>query len=202
VTASASLANRNFTWAAWVKPSGAGPNNDSTESAILSPQQINVLAPPSLTPGLVQVQVINNGAKSAPASVVAQSLSPTFFTFTGSEYVTAVHANGSLIGPTTLYPGYSTPAQAGETILLFANGFGPTSAAVVSGSAQQSGTLAVLPVVTIGGAQASVQFAGLISPGLYQFNVVVPALLASGDGSIAATYNGQSTQSGVLLTIH
>ena len=35
VPASSSLANPNFTWAAWVKPNGPGPNNDSTGSAIL-----------------------------------------------------------------------------------------------------------------------------------------------------------------------
>jgi hypothetical protein len=35
VAPSASLANQNFTWAAWVKPIGAGPNNDSTGSTIV-----------------------------------------------------------------------------------------------------------------------------------------------------------------------
>jgi uncharacterized protein (TIGR03437 family) len=46
-----------------------------------------------------------------------------------------------------------------------------------------------------------VTFAGLISPGLYQFNVIVPATVSSGDNSITATYNGQKTQSGTLITI-
>ena len=166
----------------------------------ISPQQVNVLAPPNLAPGIVQVQVNNKAGVSAPASVVAQSISPTFFIFGAGPYVTAVHADGSLIGPTTLYPGYSTPAKAGESILLFANGFGPTSSGVISGSEAQGGTLATNPVITIGGLSASVQFAGLISPGLYQFNVVVPAL-PSGNATLTATYNGQSTQPGVLLSI-
>lgn len=167
----------------------------------ISPEQINVLAPPSLAPGLVQVQVTNNGNQTAPAPVVVQAISPTLFTYSGNQYVTAVHLNGSLIGPTTLYPGYSTPAQAGETIVLFANGFGPTATAVVAGSEQQSGALPALPVVTIGGLPAAVGFAGLISPGLYQFNVTVPTGLTTGDTSIVTAYNGQSTQAGVLLTI-
>ncbi|HXP87260.1 MAG TPA: IPT/TIG domain-containing protein [Bryobacteraceae bacterium] len=167
----------------------------------ISPQQVNVLAPPSLQPGLVQIQVTNNGKTSAPAFIVVQPISPTFFEFNGGPYVTAVHSNGSLLGPATLYPGSSTPAQAGETILLFANGFGPTSATVTGGSLQQSGTLPSTPVVTIGGIPATVTFAGLISPGLYQFNVVVPASAPSGDNALVATYNGQSTQADVLLTI-
>ena len=34
------------------------------------------------------------------------------------------------------------------------------------------------------------QFAGLVSPGLFQFNVVVPDPLAAGDQTIRATYGG------------
>ena len=166
----------------------------------ISPTQINVLAPPTVQAGLAQVQVNNNGTKSAPGSVVVQAYSPTFFEFGAGPYVTAVHADGSLVGPTSLYPGYSTPARPGETILLFANGFGPTSVPVMGGSLQQSGSLSVNPVVTIGGAPAMLQFAGLISPGLYQFNVTVPAA-PDGDNALVATYNGLATQAGVLLTV-
>jgi uncharacterized protein (TIGR03437 family) len=85
--------------------------------------------------------------------------------------------------------------------VLFANGFGPTSSPVVSGSAVQGGTLSPLPVITIGGIAAAVQFAGLVAPGEFQFNVVVPPAIADGDQSITATYNGFTTQSGVLLTV-
>jgi concanavalin A-like lectin/glucanase superfamily protein len=35
IAPSPSLANQNFTWAAWAKPIGAGPNNDSTGSTVL-----------------------------------------------------------------------------------------------------------------------------------------------------------------------
>jgi len=56
-------------------------------------------------------------------------------------------------------------------------------------------------VIKIGGAAAVVQFAGLVSPGEFQFNVVVPSNLANGDQSITATYSGQTTQVGTLITI-
>ena len=59
-----------------------------------------------------------------------------------------------------------------------------------------------MPVVTIGGAQATVVFAGLVAPGEYQFNVTVPASLANGDQPIMATYGGLTTQAGTLLTVH
>ena len=86
-------------------------------------------------------------------------------------------------------------------MVLYANGFGLVSQAVVSGSIMQTGTLSPLPAVTIGGINAAVQFAGLVSPGLFQFNVVVPATAPSGDNALVATYNGAATQSGVLITV-
>jgi hypothetical protein len=39
--------------------------------------------------------------------------------FNGGPYVAAVHANGSPVGPTTLYPG-ATPAKPGEVVVLYA----------------------------------------------------------------------------------
>jgi uncharacterized protein (TIGR03437 family) len=55
--------------------------------------------------------------------------------------------------------------------------------------------------VKIGGVTATVTFAGLVSPGEFQFNVVVPASIADGDQPITATYDGQNTQSGALITV-
>ena len=53
----------------------------------------------------------------------------------------------------------------------------------------------------VGGTGAAVTFAGVISPGLYQFNVVVPSSTPNGDNTIAASYNGYSAQTGVLLSV-
>jgi uncharacterized protein (TIGR03437 family) len=134
--------------------------------------------------------------------VQAQAIAPSFFVFNGGPYVAATHVNGSYIGPTSLFPGLSTPAQPGETIMIYANGFGSTSSQVVSGSVSQSGAVSPLPVVTIGGAQATVAFAGLVAPGEFQFNVVVPSTLANGDQPMTAMYNGLQTQPGTLINVH
>jgi uncharacterized protein (TIGR03437 family) len=101
----------------------------------------------------------------------------------------------------SLFPGSTTPAKPGETIVLYANGFGPASTPVVSGSILQSGALSPLPVVKIGGTTATLQFAGLVSPGEFQFNVVMPASLADGDQPVTATYNGMATQAGTVIAI-
>jgi len=134
----------------------------------------------------VQVVATNNGATNASFTVQAQALSLSFFVFNGGPDVAAVHANGSLIGPAALNPGSTTPAKPGETLLLYANGFGPTSVPVTSGSTTQSGTLSPVPVIKIGGVAAAVSYAGLVAPGEFQFNVTVPASLADGDQSLVS----------------
>ena len=166
----------------------------------ISPTQIDILTPPDAMPASVPVVVTNNSVASAPFTAQVQALSPSFFVFDGT-HVAATHLDGSLLGPVTLYPGATTPAKPGETVVLYANGFGPTSVPVISGAGSQSGTLSPLPVVTIGGAGATVQFAGLVAPGEFQFNVVVPSTVGGGDQPIVATYNGWTTQSGAVLAI-
>jgi uncharacterized protein (TIGR03437 family) len=168
----------------------------------ISPVQINVLTPPDAMSGPVQVVVTNGGAVTSAFTAQAKSISPSWFVLGGGPYVAAEHLNGSLIGATTLYPGASTPAKPGETVVIYANGFGPTNVPVTSGSSMQSGTLSPLPSIQIGGVAATIQFAGLVAPGEFQFNVTIPASLANGDQPIAATYGGASTQSGALITIH
>ncbi|HYW47382.1 MAG TPA: DUF4185 domain-containing protein [Bryobacteraceae bacterium] len=166
----------------------------------ISPAQVNILTPPDAMSGPVQVVLTDNETVSAAFTAQAEPASPSFLVFDGTN-VAATHLSGSLLGPTTLYPGSSTPARPGETVVLYANGFGPTSTPVVSGSTVQSGTLSPLPAVKIGGVAATVLFAGLVAPGEFQFNVVVPASLADGDQPITATYNGLTTQPGTLIAV-
>ncbi len=180
---------------------GATVNSKSAYVYYISPTQVNILTPPDPVPASVAIQVtVGNG--SAGFIAPAQAEAPSFFVFNGEPYVAATHANGSLLGPVNLYPGSTTPCKPGETVVLYANGFGSTSVPLVSGSPTQTGTLPSLPVITIGGLTATVTFAGLnLTPGEFQFNVVIPAPLANGDQPIVATYNDFSTQAGALITI-
>jgi uncharacterized protein (TIGR03437 family) len=177
-------------------------NGKSAYVYYISPTQINVLTPPDAMSGPVQVVVTNNGAASASFTVQAQPASPSLFVFGGGPYVAAEHVDGTLLGPATVYPGASTPARPGETVVLYGNGFGPVSTPVVSGSSTQSGTLSPLPAIKIGGVAAVVQFAGLIAPGEFQFNVTIPSSLTNGDQPVTATYGGAATQAGTLITVH
>ena len=176
-------------------------NGESAFVYYVSPSQVNILTPPDAMQGPVNAVVTNNGALSQAFVAQAQPVSPSFFVFDGT-HVVATHADGTDIGPTTLYPGWTTPAKPGETIVIYANGFGPTSTPVVSGAVSQSGSLSPMPAITIGGIQANVRFAGLnVTPGEFQFNVDVPVNLTDGDQPITATFSGGSTQAGALLTV-
>lgn len=177
-------------------------NGKSAYVYYISPAQVNILTPPDSMPGTVVVQVTSGGVPSAAFSVRAQASSPSFFDINGGPYVVAQHgADNSLVGPAALFSGVATPAKPGEVVVIYANGFGQTSVPVVPGLGTQSGVLSPLPVVTIGGLAASVQFAGLISPGLFQFNVVIPANAAGGDNPLVATYAGAASTPVVLITI-
>ena len=170
-------------------------------STVCSQDQVNVLTPLDSATGPVQIVVTSGSASSAPYTVNMQAVAPSFLKFSGSNYVAAEHADYSLLGPTTLYPGASTPAKVNEQIQTYAVGFGLPNTPITLGSASQSGSLSPLPVCTIGGNSATVAFAGLISPGLYQLNLIVPAGTPTGDNSVACAYGGLSTPPGDLISV-
>lgn len=61
--------------------------------------------------------------------------------------------------------------------------------------------LPTVPTITIGGIPATVLFAGLVAPGEFQFNMIVPNSAPVGDNTLTATYNGFSVQSGLFLSV-
>ena len=87
------------------------------------------------------------------------------------------------------------------TNILYGVGFGLPATPLTAGSSTQSGALPVLPVCQVGGIPASLAFAGLAAPGLYQLNLTVPAGAADGDNAIRCTYNSSATPAGDLITV-
>jgi uncharacterized protein (TIGR03437 family) len=139
------------------------------------------LVPGDVAAGPVQIVTTNNGLTSATISATLQPIAPSFFILgtnatTKNQYIAATHANNSLGGPPSLITGVTTtPFKAGETIVLYGNGFGPTTPqAPVGATVSTALPLVAKPTVTIGTQPANVTFIGLVAPGLYQMNVVVP----------------------------
>lgn len=144
--------------------------------------QINVLAP-GLGNNLLRVAVSRNGVTSAPFLVRSSVPSPAFPLFDVQGHVVARHLDYSLVGPATLYPGASTPAKAGETIILVAFGLGePFNPPPPAGSATQTGSIRTVRCWISGLVADTVGAA--ISPGLAQLNVTIPANVPSGENAI------------------
>jgi len=179
-------------------------NGKDAFPSYISPTQINALVPVDTTAGPVNVQVTLNGSTSDAGTVQMQPLTPAFILFNFDKYIAARHADAtaSLLGPTTLFAGLTTPAKPGETILLFATGFGPTTPAIVNGQILSGAPRLSSPVtIRFGGDTVIPDFAGLSATGLYQFNVKVPDSAPNGDVSVVATINGLSTQANALITV-
>ncbi len=171
----------------------------ATDSAC-STDQINILTPLDNTTGTVQVVVTNGSTVSSPFAVTMNKVAPAFLLFPGG-YIAARHLDFSLLGATTLYPGSSTPAAPGETVLLYGSGFGLPTNALNNGSVSQSGSLPALPSCRVGANPAAVVGAALAGPGLYQINLTVPQNTPNGDNAVVCTYGGASTPSGDLITV-
>jgi uncharacterized protein (TIGR03437 family) len=154
----------------------------------ISPTQINVLAASDATIGPVPVQVTTARGTSAAVTVNKAKASPAFFQFDpqGRKYIAAVNLDGTYAGPAGLYGAalVTRPAKPGEIVQLFATGLGATAPAYPDGKLFSGAfALAVPPTVTIGGKSADVAYAGLTGAGLYQLNVVIPAVPA-GDAEV------------------
>ena len=92
--------------------------------------------------------------------------------------------------------------KAGETLVLFGVGFGPTAPQVPAGQVFTGAASTTSPVtVTIGGVAANVVFSGLTGAGLYQINLTVPPGTGSGDQALQATVNGVQTPPGPVVNV-
>lgn len=146
-----------------------------------SGSQVNAQVPYEAgTGGAATVQVIASGIPSAAWGVPLAAAAPALFTLDGSGVGPAAVLNqdNSVNGP-------ANPAPRGTVIQIFATGGGPMSPPAATGSIMQSDVHSpAVPIqVTIGGANAAVEFEGLAPDsvsGLVQINVIVPAAAPTG----------------------
>lgn len=147
--------------------------------------QINAVVPYDVPVGATQQLIVQqNGVYSLPETVVIADSQPAVFTQDqsgkGAAVVTVVKPDASQFVNTA-----STPASAGDALVIYCAGLGAVTPAVPAGSAAPSSPPAKTanPVtVAIGGQSVEVLFAGLAPgfAGLYQVNVRVPKGIAPG----------------------
>lgn len=175
----------------------------------VGPTQVNFQAPDDTARGPVNVTVTNpNG--SATTTVTLGDYAPSFSLYSAkypAAIVALVGAAGNsgqgydYIGPSGSLSFPSRPVKAGETVILFGVGFGPTNPPVASGQLVTTPAASTTnPTFTVGGVPAQVAYSGIVAAGLYQFNIVVPNA-GSGDKLLQATVGGLTTQSNIYLTI-
>lgn len=168
-----------------------------------SPTQINALVPATNTLGSVSVVVSNANGTGAPGTLTLAPASPGLFTFSQNQgrYAAGIVLDSGgfeYLGPTGLLGStvQSRPAKAGDSIQIYGTGFGPTVtplnpelSASVAYPLAHTGPDITLPLaqVTIGGVPAQLQFCGIVAPGLYQINAVVPPGLTPGDQPVKVT---------------
>jgi uncharacterized protein (TIGR03437 family) len=163
----------------------------------ISPTQINVQAPAGLEPGWVTASVSYHGVTTSKILAHAVLSAPGALTYSsgGKLYAVATTADGrSVIGNVA----GTVPAPPGSTVVIYASGLAASQpgVAVPAQFDLTSGTR-----ITIGGMSATVRFSGLVSPGLFQINSVVPTL-PDGDQAVTITVNGVSSPGNVYLAVH
>ena len=187
------------------------------------------LVPPQLGPQMTieipvnaplgtNIQVIVTtgvGGASAPFIITLVQYAPVLINFTSGPLTSPRHQNG--VGVTS-----STPAAAGETIVFYAIGLGPTTPAVATGAVAASNTTTTntAPTVTLGantvsgatarlangqaffGASASSGLVGSVQAfiGIYLVSFTVPGGTAAGSYPVALSIGG-ATSNSVSLSV-
>jgi uncharacterized protein (TIGR03437 family) len=166
----------------------------------VSDGQVNFLVPGNQLDGDVSIRVVREGVTGPEITVTLVDAVPALFQ-TAAGYAIAAHLDNSPIAP-------GAPAQAGETIVVYACGLGRTQPNPAPGAIPQNAAviqrLSDLKVYLGGTAidPASILYAGLTpgSAGLYQINLVLPASLAT-DPEIRVAIADQSSPAGLKLAV-
>jgi uncharacterized protein (TIGR03437 family) len=168
----------------------------------ISPAQVNALVPAGVAAGPAQVIVFNGSQSTAPFTVTVNAVQPSLLVLPlysqNSRYLGAVLPDFETYLLPPWYPNVPTElAQPGDTIVLFGQIAGQASLLVTPPTVSFNAFYTTTP--------ATVTYAGLVAGtvGLYQINVVVPAIAMSGETSdyyvnVFVNVNGVSLPSGPL----
>jgi uncharacterized protein (TIGR03437 family) len=170
----------------------------------VNPTQINLQVPDDTATGTVPV-VVTTAVGTVTSTATLAPVSPSFFLFPNKHVAgIIVRPDGyDLLGPTGTSLGYQTvAAKSGDIVELFGTGFGPTNPPVPAGQVF-SGAAPTTNQVTIriNNVNVPLSFAGISGAGLYQFNLIVPPGLGTGDVSLQASVGGVQTPTGVVISL-
>lgn len=171
--------------------------------------QLNVVVPSGITPGPTEVRVVLNATSravySSPITVTAASMAPAIFTADGKRAAANFAGTSTLVADPATVPG-ALAAKPGDMVTLWATGLGDTNPKFDAGTIATSASATASPVtVMLNGAAlpaANVLYAGAapgLLSGVYQINILIPAGVTAGDGSVKLAINGITSPDGVTL---
>ena len=156
----------------------------------VSAGQINAQVPWGAATGTVELTVETPQGTSAPVNVSIVETAPGLFSQAANGRGPGAVLNFVSQGNTSTNTADFTTIPGG-IVLIFGTGLGPVTGPPADGAAGAGQPTTTMPVVTIGGRQAVVEFSGLAPGfvGLYQINARVPypharRLLPAGAGGV------------------
>jgi uncharacterized protein (TIGR03437 family) len=175
-----------------------------------STDQINLQAPDDTSTGSVTVAVTNVSNGTATSTVTLEPVGPSFSLLGDGVHAAAIiltAAGYDIDGPVGAFTYPTRPVKAGEYLILYGVGFGPTNPASPSGQ-PYAGPAGGAPMadtftLSIGGVPIppdNIKLSALVGQGLFQFNVLVPSGLGTGDKALSATVAGVTSPTGVVVT--
>jgi uncharacterized protein (TIGR03437 family) len=175
-------------------------NNIPANIYYVSPTQVNLLIPTSLTAGPAMLQLVVDALAGPAIPIMLLNAAPSFFQ-SDATTVLGIHLDGTTITA-------ASPAKAGEIVVLFASGLGPTNPAAIPDQIPQTAAT-VTPLssfsMLINGVAVSPQqilYAGVVPTfaGLFQINVQLPGN-TPGNPQIQIGYGGTFSPTGRVLPV-
>lgn len=176
----------------------------------VSPGQVNVQVPSDVPAGPQPVVVTTAGGTSLAYTATVRALEPGLlappaFILSGRQHVVALFS-GTLtyVLPVNVSGVVTARARPGDNITLYGIGFGPVTPAIAAGQiVQQTNDLQSSFQVAFAGTPAKVTYAGFAPGyvGLYQINLVVPAVAASDAVPVTFTLGGTSGPQTLFIAV-
>jgi uncharacterized protein (TIGR03437 family) len=178
----------------------------------VSADQISIQVPYEVTVGAAKPITVVSGSSTATGSVDIAPTAPALFTLDGSGTGQAAALNFSALTSTYSLNAASNAARPGDTVILYLTGEGdfatslnPRTGYLVPSTLDPLPQLIPVPTVMIGGANATVAYAGPFVGsilGIMQLNVVVPGGSTTGAAvPVSVIIDGVTSQPGVTLSV-
>jgi uncharacterized protein (TIGR03437 family) len=178
----------------------------------VSADQITVQVPYTVTLGLAKTVVVNNKGVIALGTVDTTATAPGLFALAGNGLGQCAALTYSMKSGTYSVNGTTGAALVGDILIFYLTGEGiydltpsPATGYIIPVGLTPLPQVSPLPAVTIGGAPATVQYAGPVVGGMLgvlQINAVVPAATTKGNAvPVSITIGAGTTQAGATVVV-